>query len=115
MRLPILFAALACMAPSCGPQPTPQPPTPPPAPTPVHDAAPPAPSPTPPPAPPPPPQDDCEAQCAREHELNCPEWRMGCADDCRRADAELAKLGSQAPNHQCVAHAVSCASARACR
>lgn len=103
---PLLVAA---WSPGCGPKPTP--PSPPPAPRPVQDAA---PSPVPTPVPPAP-DDICESQCTRERELNCPEWRVGCADDCRKADSELAMLGSPPPNHACVAHSVSCEEMRKCR
>jgi hypothetical protein len=98
-----LFLAPLLLAAYCHEQPPPQPP----APVPAHDAA--------PPPVPPPPDDISEAQCAREHELNCPEWTMGCGDDCRKADIELAKLNSPPPNHACVAHSVSCEEMRRCR
>lgn len=58
----------------------------------------------------PPPREDytCEAQCARELELKCPEWSESCPADCKRADDELAKRGSPPPDHGCVAHMPTC-------
>jgi len=56
----------------------------------------------------------CEAQCARELELKCPEWAESCPDDCNKADAELAKRGSPPPDHSCVANSGSCEEMRRC-
>lgn len=101
--IPLLFLAFL-PAPSCGPQPAPNPP-PNPVPTivpPPHgDAA--------------PPPDACEAQCANEKRLGCPEWREKCVVDCHTADLNLEKIGSAPLNHACVAAASSCDAMRKCR